>query len=152
MTARTWAALCGAAYIVLGILGFVPAVWERPQGVGSMTIRVFYADVLGIFTTNIILSMVHLVIGLWAVMAANNRYSAVVFARAGAMVFLVLGIAGAIPIDEVRTVYGTAPLGGENVILHIVTAVIGVFFGARPGYELTTIGVSQEINPHAPSK
>ena len=152
MTARTFAALGGGAYIVLGVLGFVPAVWERPRGGGTLEINVFYADILGIFTTNIILSMVHLVIGLWGVMAANNRYSAVVFARAGAIVFLLLGIAGAIPVSEIRTVYGTVPLGGENVILHIVTAGIAFFFGVRPGYQLTTVGVNQEINPHAPSK
>ena len=152
MTARTFAALCGGLYLVLAILGFVPAVWERPQGSGTLKIDVFYADVFGIFTTNIILSMVHLCIALWGMMAANNRYSAIVFARAGAIVFLALGIAGAIPIQVVRTVYGTVPLSGENVVLHIVTAVVAVFFAFRPGYELTQIGVNKEINPHAPSK
>ena len=152
MTARTFAALCGGFYIVLGVLGFVPAVWERPQGSGALRIGVFYADVLGIFTTNIILSMIHLVIGLWGTMAANNKYSAVMFARVGAAVFLTLGVVGLIPLQVVRTVYGTVPLSGENVILHIVTAVIAVFFAFRPGYELTQIGLKQEINPHAPSK
>ena len=150
MTARTFAALSGAFYIVLAILGFVPAVWERPQGSGALRINVFYADILGIFTTNIILSMIHLVMGFWGVMSANNRYSAIVFCRSGAFVFVVLGIAGAVPIQVVRTVYGTVPLSGENVVLHLVTAVIAVFFAIRPGYELTTIGVQKEINPHAP--
>jgi uncharacterized membrane protein YeaQ/YmgE (transglycosylase-associated protein family) len=113
---------------------------------------VFYVSLFGIFTTNIILSMIHLVIGLWGTMAANNRYSALVFARVGAIVFLLLGVAGAIPVADIRTVWGTVPLAGNNVILHIVTAVISVFFAIRPGYQLTTIGVNQEINPHAPSK
>ena len=152
MTARTFAALCGTAYIALAVLGFVPAVWERPQGSGTLRIGVFYADVFGIFTTNIILSMIHLCMGGWGVMSANNRYSAVVFCRGAAFVFVVLGILGAIPIQVVRTVYGTVPLSGENVVLHIVTAVIAVFFAIRPGYELTQIGMQQEINPHAPSK
>ena len=152
MTARTFAMLCGALYLALGVLGFVPAVWERPAGGGSLKINVFYASLFGILATNIILSMVHLVIGLWGTMAANNRYSALVFARVGAIVFLILGVVGAIPINDVRTVFGTVPLSGNNVVLHIATAVIAVFFSFRPGYQLTTIGVNQEINPHAPSK
>src|SRR4051812_30070079 len=109
MTARTFAALCGGFYLVLGILGFVPAVWERPAG-GALRINVFHASLFGIVTTNIILSMIHLVIGLWGTMGANNRYSAVVFARAGAVVFVVLGIAGAVPIQDIKTVWGTVPL------------------------------------------
>lgn len=152
MTARTFAALCGSLYIALAVLGFVPAVWERPQGSGTLRIGVFYADVFGIFTTNIILSMIHLIMGFWGVMGANNRYSAIVFCRSAAAVFLILGIVGAIPIQVVRTVYGTVPLSGENVVLHIVTAVIAVFFAIRPGYEMTSIGMQREINPHAPSK
>ena len=153
MTARTFAMLCGGFYLVLGVLGFVPAVWERPSGAGGpLKINVFHASIFGYLASNIILSMVHLVIGLWGTMAANNRYSALIFARAGAIVFLVLGVMGAIPVNDVRTAWGTVPLAGNNVILHLATAVIAVFFSIRPGYQLTTIGVNQEINPHAPSK
>ena len=82
MTARTFAAICGTLYIALGVAGFVPALWERPSG-PSLNINVFYASLLGIFMVNIILSMMHLTIGLWAAMSANNKYSSLVFARAG---------------------------------------------------------------------
>jgi hypothetical protein len=151
MTARTFAAICGGLYLALGVLGFVPAVWERPGGASGLTIRVFYASLFGLLTVNIILSMIHLVIGLWGVMAANNKYSAVVFARVGAVVFLVLGVAGIIPIQEVNTAYGTVPLYGYNAVLHIATAVIAVFFAVRPGYALTQIGMQDVMNPHRPS-
>src|SRR5215216_4850231 len=128
MTARTFAALAGAFYLALGVLGFVPAVWEKPTGAGALKINVFYASLFGIVATNIILSMIHVVIGLWGTMAANNRYSAIIFARVGAIVFLILGVAGAVPIADIRTAWGTMPLGGNNVILHIGSAVIAVFF------------------------
>src|SRR5437870_3922005 len=111
MTARTFAAICGGIYLALGVLGFVPAVWERPAAGPGLKIGVFYASLFGVITTNIILSMIHLVIGLWGTMGANNRYSAIVFARAGAAVFLILGVLGAIPIPELKTVWGTVPLG-----------------------------------------
>ena len=152
MTARTFAALGGGFYLALGILGFVPAVWERPATADALTIKVFYASIFGIFTTNIILSMIHLVLGLWGIMSANNKYSSVLFARSAAVVFLVMGIAGAIPVTEIKTVYGTTPLGGNNVVLHIVTAVIGLFFAFRPGYTLTQVGLKETLNPHAPAK
>ncbi|MGZ8155499.1 MAG: DUF4383 domain-containing protein [Burkholderiales bacterium] len=152
MTARTFAAVCGGLYLVLGLMGFVPALWERPPAGPPITVRVFHASLLGVFVVNIVLSMVHLVIGLWGTMAANNRYSALMFARASCAVFAVLGIAGLIPINEVRTVYGTLPLFGNNAWLHLGTAVLALIFGIWPGYTLTNVGVREAINPHAPTK
>ena len=152
MTARTFAALCGVLYIGLGIAGFVPALWERPGGGPGLTVKVFHASLLGVFMVNIILSMMHLTIGLWAAMSANNKYSSLIFARGGTPVFLAMGIAGLIPINEVQTLYGTVPLYGNNVWLHLATAGIGAIFAFRPGYEITQIGLKEEINPHMPSK
>lgn len=152
MTARTFAALCGALYLALGIAGFVPALWERPSGGQPLSVRVFYASLFGVFMVNIILSMMHLVLGLWAAMSANNRYSSLVFARAGTIVFLLLGIAGLIPLAQVQTLFGTVPLSGNNVWLHLATAAVGVIFAFRPGYRITQIGLKEEMNPHMPSK
>jgi hypothetical protein len=152
MTARTFAALCGVIYIGLGIAGFVPALWERPAGGSGLTINVFYGSLLGVFTVNIILTMMHLSIGLWAAMSANNKYSSLIFARGGTLLFLAMGIAGLIPVNEIQTLYGTVPLHGNNVWLHLGSAAIGVIFAFRPGYEITQIGLKEEINPHMPSK
>jgi hypothetical protein len=152
MTARTYAAICGALYLALGLAGFVPPLWERPPAGPALTIRVFYASLFGVFVVNIILSMMHLVIGLWAAMSANNRYSSLVFARAGTILFVVMGVAGLIPVDEVRTLYGTTPLYGNNVWLHFGTAVVGAFFSFRPGYRLSDIGTQEAMNPHMGSK
>jgi hypothetical protein len=152
MTARTFAAVCGGLYLALGLMGFVPALWERPPGGPPITVKVFYASLLGIFVVNIILSMVHLTIGLWGTMAANNRYSALAFARASCVVFLLLGVAGLIPVNEVRTAYGTLPLYGNNVWLHLVSGGIALIFGIWPGYTLTHVGLKEAINPHAPTK
>ena len=152
MTARGFAALCGGLYVVLGLAGFMPALWERPGSGPALAVRVFHAAVLGLFVVNIVLSMVHLVIGLWGVMAANSKYSALVFARAAAAVFLLIGIAGLIPLDVVRTAYGTAPLHGNNVWLHLATAAFALFYALRPGYHLTQIGLREELNPHLPAK
>ena len=152
MTARTFAALCGVLYIGFGIAGFVPALWERPAGgAPGLSVRVFYASLLGIFTVNILLTMMHLTIGLWAAMAANNKYSSLIFARGGTIIFLLMGIAGLIPIKEIQTLWGTVPLFGNNVWLHLATAAVGVIFAFRPGYEITQIGLKEEINPHMPS-
>lgn len=152
MTARTFAALCGVVYIGLGVAGFVPALWERPTSGPSLQVKVFYASLFGVFMVNIIISMMHLTIGLWAVMSANNKYSSLIFARAGTIVFLLMGVAGLIPVKEVQTLWGTVPLFGNNVWLHLATAAVGVIFAFRPGYEITTIGMREEMNPHLPSK
>lgn len=152
MTARTFAALCGALYIGLGVAGFVPAFWEPAARGPALSVKVFYGSLFGVFLVNIILSMMHLTMGLWAAMSANNKYSSLVFARAGTLIFLAMGVAGLIPVHEVQTLYGTAPLLGNNVWLHLGTAAVGVIFSFWPGYQITTIGLKEEMNPHLPSK
>jgi hypothetical protein len=152
VTARGFAALCGGLYLVLGIAGFVPALWERPGSGPALSVRVFHASLLGVFVVNIVSSMIHLVLGLWGAMAANSKYSAVVYARAATVVLIVMAIAGFIPIDQVRTAYGTTPLYGYNAWLHLATAVIGAFFAFKPGYQLTQVGVREELNPHITSR
>lgn len=148
ITARTFAALFGGIYLALGACGFIPALWERPQPGPPLDIRVFHASLFGLFAVNIILSMMHGVIGLWGTMAANNRYSSLIFARAGCIVFALLGIAGLIPLDDIRTLWGTTPLYGHNVWLHLGTAVVALYFSFKPGYSLTAVGVKDEMNPH----
>ena len=151
MTARTYAAIFGGLFLVIGLLGFVPMLWGRAPGGPGLRINVFHASLFGVFAVNIILNMVHMVIGLWGVMSANNRYSSLIFARAGSAVLAVLGIAAIIPVNGIRTIGGTMPLsGGYNEWLYLVSAAIGLFFAIRPGYALTEIGVSESINPHVP--
>jgi hypothetical protein len=59
MTARSFAAVCGVLYLCLGLIGFVPALWERPPSAPPLSIRVFYASLFGVFVVNIVLSMMH---------------------------------------------------------------------------------------------
>lgn len=151
MTARTYAAIFGALFLAIGLLGFVPALWDRAPSGPPLSIKVFHASLFGIFSVNIILNMVHVVIGLWGTMAANNRYSGVIFARAGCIVLTLLGLASIIPVDSIRTVGGTMPLsGGYNEWLYLISAAIALFFALKPGYALTQVGVQESINPHIP--
>ena len=151
MTARTFAAVFGALYLAIGLLGFVPGLWGRPPSGPSLSISVFHASLFGVIAVNIILSMIHMVIGLWGVMAANNRYSALIFARAGCAVLFLLGIAAIIPVDAIRTLGRTVPLsGGYNEWLYLISAAIALYFAIRPGYALTQIGVQESMNPHIP--
>jgi hypothetical protein len=152
VTARTFAAIFGGLYFALGIAGFVPALWERPPAGPPLTVKVFHAALFGVFVVNIVSSMIHLVIGLWGLMAANSKYSALMYARGATGVFLVLGIAGLIPVDVVRTAYGTTPLYGYTAWLHLATAAFALFYAIKPGYQLTQVGINEELNPHMPSR
>ena len=152
MTARTYAAISGALYVALGIAGFVPALWEHPPADATLSIKAFHASLLGVFVVNIILTMTHLTIGVWGAMAANNNYSALVFTRGSTILFVLMGIAGLIPYHVINNVYGTAPLYGNNVWLHLGCAAIGLFFSLRPGLNFTDVGMQEQMNPHQPHK
>ncbi len=84
-------------------------------------------SLLGIFPSNILHNLVHLVVGIWGIAAYRSLASSRIFAKSIAVIFGVLFVMGIIPV--LRTTFGLIPLYGANVVLHLVTALLGVYFG-----------------------
>ena len=84
----------------------------------------------------------------------GKQYDGEAFLEPGNIVSVVLGDSSkrSIPIDQVKTLYGTTPLYGNNARLHLGSAAIALIFAIWPGYQLTQVGVKEEINPHVPHK
>ena len=108
--ARSWLYLSGVILIVVGILGFFSNPLVGPDG--------FVA-------TDNPHNIVHILIGVWGLMAARSEVNAINFCKIAGVVYLVLGALGFVQPDG----FGLVPLGGNDVWLHLVLGAVLAYFG-----------------------
>ena len=101
--AQTVAVLFGVVYVLVGIAGFV---LDHP--------------LFGLFDTNLLLNIVHILVGAVLLFGSASTSSAVVTTRAVGALLVLLGILG-IPFPDG---FGLAPLGGNDIWLHLASGVI----------------------------
>ena len=118
----TLARVFGAIFIVVGALGFVPAL--VPGG-----------NLLGLFPVNAVHNLVHVGLGVWGVIAGASLAASLIYFRGIAIVYGVLSVLGLIPATN--TLFGLAPIHGADVVLHAVLALIAAYLGfwylSKPG-------------------
>jgi hypothetical protein len=86
-----------------------------------------YGNALGLFPVNTLHNIVHLLFGVWGLLAYRSFGGARTYARAVAIVyalFIVMGL-----IDGLNTTFGLVPLYGNDVWLHILLALPAAYFG-----------------------
>lgn len=105
--ARTVAAVFGAVYLLVGILGFV--LVSGGEG-----------DLLGLFPVNALHNIVHVLLGAILLYGSMSFAAAVQTTRGVGIVLLILGILGFIAPDG----FGLVPLGGNDIWLHLATGAI----------------------------
>lgn len=105
--ARTVAAVFGAIYLFAGAVGFVVV----PGGEGEL---------FGTFQVNVLLNIVHILLGGVLLYGATSTPAAVMANRGVGSVLLVLGILGFVVPDG----FGLVPLGGNDIWLHLATGAI----------------------------
>ncbi|HOD70416.1 MAG TPA: DUF4383 domain-containing protein [Deltaproteobacteria bacterium] len=128
MATRYFALILGIFYAIVGVLGFFPPLLQSlPLDAPNVFVDFLKGSLLGIFPSNILHNLVHLVVGIWGIAAYRSLASSRIFAKSIAVIFGVLFVMGIIPV--LRTTFGLIPLYGANVVLHLVTALLGVYFG-----------------------
>ncbi|HOE72098.1 MAG TPA: DUF4383 domain-containing protein [Deltaproteobacteria bacterium] len=128
MATRYFALILGIFYAIVGVLGFFPPLLQSlPLDAPNVFVDFLKGSLLGIFPSNILHNLVHLVVGIWGIAAYRSPASSRIFAKSIAVIFGVLFVMGIIPV--LRTTFGLIPLYGANVVLHLVTALLGVYFG-----------------------
>lgn len=125
MGTRYFALVLGIIYLLVGVMGLIPGL-VQPAATGA-TVDVLNGNLLGIFPVNIVHTLVHLVIGLWGIIAYRSYDSSRTFSRVVGVLFIILFIMGLIP--GLNTLFGLAPLNGADIWLHLVTGVLGLYFG-----------------------
>src|SRR3954470_12880937 len=78
----TFALIFGIAYLAAGLMGLIPALLVPPPAdAPSTTFTLMYGYLLGLFPTNLLHSLINLVIGVWGISAWAGRSSSVHYAR-----------------------------------------------------------------------
>ncbi len=129
MTAPRLAFLFGLLFLVAGGLALLPATaplapFDAPVVV---TLDPHYRLLFGLFPVNLAHDAIHLLVGVFGLIAARSFASATGYFRKLFWFYLLVGILGAIPITN--TLFGIAPIYGWDVLLHLGTAVVAWFAG-----------------------
>jgi hypothetical protein len=101
----------------------VPAPAHYPP----IAIDTWYGAALGLFPVNILHDSVHLLFGLWGVLAYRSFGAARFYARAVAIIYVLFAVMGLIPTLD--TALGFVPLFGNDVWLHLLLAAPAAYFG-----------------------
>ena len=90
---QTAAAVVGVVFLLVGILGFVPGITNNFDTIGFIG-HESEATLLGIFQVNILHNIVHVLFGIWGLMAARGVSPSRNFLLYGGIFYLVLWIYG----------------------------------------------------------
>jgi hypothetical protein len=76
---------------------------------------------------NILHNIVHLLFGVWGVLAYKSLSGAKTYARVVAVAYGLLIVMGLIPATN--TTFGLVPIFGNDVLLHVFLAAPAAYFG-----------------------
>jgi hypothetical protein len=128
MQPRHFALVIGILFLVVGVLGFVPAlVQPPPAGAPEVAVHANHGYLLGLFPINLLHNLVHLAVGALGLAAYFGALSARLYARGLAIFYGLLAIMGMIP--GANTTFGLIPIHGNDIWLHAGTAVVAAYFG-----------------------
>jgi hypothetical protein len=128
MTTRSLALIYGIFWLGFGVLSLMPGmvVPMRP-GAPDTDFDVMHGALFGLFPVNLLLSLVHLYMGAWALAAFMGWHSTRTYARSAGMIFAALGVMGLIP--GLNTLFGVMPLHGHSTWLHLAAAAFAAYVG-----------------------
>jgi hypothetical protein len=131
MNTRTFAMIFGVVFLIVGAGGFIPGLnmmnHAGHAADAGVTVKSFFGYELGMFPVNVLHNIVHLLFGVWGILAARSLGGARTYFRSVAVIYIVLTIMGL--IEGLQTTFGLIPLYGADVALHAVLALGGVYFG-----------------------
>jgi hypothetical protein len=123
-TVQRVAQIFGVVFILVAIVGFLAT------GMGNMEADPATAPkLLGMFAVNVLHNVVHLLFGIWGLVASRTFSGARSYARIAGVLYLLLAVVGFISPNG----FGFVPLGGSDIWLHAVLGLVlaGVGFTAK---------------------
>jgi hypothetical protein len=128
MALRRFALIFGIVFLILGVGGFIPAM-VAPHTHPDVTVTTGLGLELSMFPINVLHNIVHLLFGVWGLLAARSDAGARGYAKAVAIVYALLTVMGLIPALRLHTTFGLVPLYGNDIWLHALLAIVAGYFG-----------------------
>ena len=129
-TVQLAAAVVGAVFLLVGILGFIPGITTPYDGMEAAGHR-SHAELLGIFQVSILHNIVHLLFGVAGLAMARTASSARAYLVGGGAVYLVLWLYGLV-IDKASQA-NFVPVNVADDWLHLVLGAGMVALGVALG-------------------
>ena len=128
MNTRTFALVWGILFLMITATGVIPGLWHAaPAHYPHLAVDSMYGDAAGLFPVNILHNVIHLLFGIWGIIAYRNWDSARTYAKAVAISYGLFMVMGLIP--GLDTTFGLVPLFGNDIWLHLILAAPAVYFG-----------------------
>ena len=128
MALKRFAMILGIVFLVIGAGGFVPGL-TAPHNHPDVRFTTGLGLEMSLFPVNLLHNVVHLLFGVWGLLAARSATGARAFGKAVAIVYGVLTVMGLIPALNLHATFGLVPLYGHDVWLHALLALAGGYFG-----------------------
>ena len=118
-TVQRVAQVFGIVFLLVGVLGFV-------QTGGNMDADMATAPkLLGLFPVNALHNGVHLLFGIWGLLASRSWDGAKSYCQIAGVIYLVLAVMGVF----VPETFGLIPIGGNDIWLHALLGAVLAYFG-----------------------
>ncbi|HEX2827823.1 MAG TPA: DUF4383 domain-containing protein [Burkholderiales bacterium] len=128
MTGRAFALAIGIVFLAIGVLGFIsPLVTPAPEQAPDVRFTYYYGYLFGILPVNYFVNLVHMAMGAWGITASRSAGGSRAYAKTIAVISGALAIVGLVP--ALNTLFGLAPVYGNDVWLHAIAAIAAAFFG-----------------------
>jgi hypothetical protein len=128
MSPRTFARIYGIVFLIVGILGFVPGINQPPPADHGLHVtNPGHGMLLGLFHVNVLHNIVHLLFGVWGLVASRDLAASKLYGKGTCIIYLLLTVAGM--IRPLNTMFGLVPIEGNDVWLHALLALVAGYFG-----------------------
>lgn len=159
MNTRTFALILGIILLLAGIAGFIPGLVSHgmetmatgttaPGDAGAAAAPATAASfgyLFGLFPVNALHNLVHIVWGLYGIVAYRSLGAARGFAKATTVLYAILTIAGLIP--GLNTLWGIVPLFGHDIWLHALITIVAAYFGFARAAETEAVTATTTTGP-----
>src|SRR4028118_1845407 len=128
MTTRTFALIWGILFLLVGISGLIPGMLQPAPAGHGLAVDALHGRALGLFEVNVLHTLVHLLFGIWGLIAYRSWDAAKTYAKSVAVIYVVFAVMGLLP-EPINTTFGLVPLHGNDVWLHVLLAAPAAYFG-----------------------